>query len=239
MIPGTGVTMKPFPVQDAKWAVIVCPGGGYYGRASHEGDPICRMLNAAGISAFRLDYRVRPFTPMDALHDAQRAIRTARHMGYEKVGILGFSAGGHVTCMAATHYDLGDPASEDPIERESCRPDAFVPCYAVQNPRTFLNGRWLEQTPTGDDAEKMLHFFTAEENITPDTPPAFIWHTYEDDVVPVEQAFRLALALKANGIPIALHIFNKGKHGLGLAGGTEADEWSPLVQKWLVETFRK
>ena len=115
-------TLDAYPAEGSKGAVVVCPGGGYCMKASHEGGQIALMLKNAGISAFVLDYRVKPCHYEAPLSDAQRAIRMVRSMGYEKVAILGFSAGGHLTCSAATQYDLGDPAAEDPIERLSSRP---------------------------------------------------------------------------------------------------------------------
>ena len=124
-------SVKEFRVEGSRGAVIVCPGGGYHVKCDYEGDPISEMINEAGISAYTLDYRVMPCHPEAPLADALRAVRVVRSLGYEKVGILGFSAGGHLSCTAATLFTPADPEAEDPIERLSCRPDAFVPCYAV------------------------------------------------------------------------------------------------------------
>ena len=124
-------SVTEFRVPGSRGAVIVCPGGGYEVKAGHEGAPIAEMLSNAGISAYVLDYRVVPFHPLAPLSDALRAIRVVRSMGYEKVAILGFSAGGNLCCSAATHYDRGVSDSDDPIQRLSSRPDAFIPCYAV------------------------------------------------------------------------------------------------------------
>ena len=193
------------------------------------------MINAAGVSAFVLDYRVNPCHYEAPLTDAKRAIRTVRSMGYEKVAILGFSAGGHLCCSAATLYDLGNPDAEDPIERLSSRPDAFIPCYPVASFVSFrhqgsvenLLGEYKTNYP-------MLRRFSAELQVTPDTPPAFIWHTATDAGVPVENSIQLAAALSKAGVPFELHIFPEGPHGLGLAGGRPgAGEWPALCQKWL------
>lgn len=124
-------SIADYAVPGSKGAVIVAPGGGYSMKAPHEGVPIAEMLIEAGVSAFILDYRVAPCDPYAPLSDMKRAIRVVRAMGYEKVAILGFSAGGHLVCSAATMYDLGNPDAADPIERLSSRPDGFIPCYAV------------------------------------------------------------------------------------------------------------
>lgn len=230
-------SIKEFRVEGSRGAVVVCPGGGYGFKAPHEGDPIAEMLNAAGISAYVLDYRVAPCHYLAPLSDASRAIRVVRSMGYEKVGILGFSAGGHLTCSAATLYTAGDPDAEDPIERLSSRPDAFVPCYAVVSfmkyphcgSRANLLGEELQ------DDQKTVRRFSAEENITPDTPPAFIWHTAADNCVPVENSLMLCAALAAKGVYSEMHIFAEGEHGLGLAPELpDVARWAGLCQNWLV-----
>lgn len=229
--------IEAFPVEGSKGAVVVCPGGGYRGRASHEGAHIARMINAAGVSAFVLDYRVFPCHYEAPLTDAQRAIRTVRAMGYEKVGILGFSAGGHLCCSAGTLYDAGNPDAEDPIERLSCRPDAFIPCYAVASFVSFRHQGSVENL-LGEHKNdfSLLRRFSSELQVTPDTPPAFIWHTADDGSVPVENSINLAAALSKASVPFELHVFPDGQHGLGLAcGRAGAGEWSALCQKWLVK----
>ena len=132
-------SLKAFEAEGAKIAVVVCPGGGYVCKADHEGDPVAQRLNLEGISGYVLDYRVKPCHPMAPLADAQRAIRAVRGMGYRYVGILGFSAGANLACTAATHYDAGDPDAGDAVERLSCRPDFFVPCYPVVSFHQFPN----------------------------------------------------------------------------------------------------
>ena len=229
-------SVMPFPVEGSKGAVVVCPGGGYRIKASHEGDAVARMLNAKGISAFVLDYRVKPCHWEAPLADALRAIRTVRAMGYEQVAIMGFSGGGHLCCSAATLYDRGDPVAEDPLERLSSRPDAFIPCYAVvsaiERPQqgsiqNLLGGQ------AGDTA--LLRRFSAELHVTEDTPPAFIWHTATDRRVPVENSLTLAKSLCAAKVPFELHIFPEGEHGLGLAiQNPTVRQWYSLCQNWLL-----
>ncbi|MBR6184941.1 MAG: alpha/beta hydrolase [Clostridia bacterium] len=230
-------SLAAYPAPASRGAVVVVPGGGYVMKAEHEGAPIARMLNSQGISAFVLDYRVMPCHRLAPWSDASRAIRLVRSMGYEKVGILGFSAGGNVCCTAATHYDAGDPKSEDPIEKFSSRPDVFVPCYAVASfgPNTHLGSR---QSLLGADweNEEIARWYSAEENVTDDTPPAFIWHTSQDGTVPPQNSLDLARALSAHGILYELHIYEKGHHGIGL--GAEmgpAALWGSALCRYLLE----
>ena len=230
-------SLKAFPVEGARGAIVVCPGGGYVMKADHEGDPIARMLNFQGIAAYVLDYRVAPCHRLAPWTDAGRAIRLVRSLGYEKVGILGFSAGGNLCCAAATHWDLGDPSSADPIERLSSRPDVFVPCYAVASfgKYTHLDSR---KCLLGADWENegLARWYSAEENVTEDTPPAFLWHTAADDLVPVQNSLELARALADKGILFEMHIYPKGRHGIGL--GAEfgpAAAWGNDLCRFLLE----
>lgn len=229
-------SLDPYPVEGSCGAVVVCPGGGYSMKAEHEGAPIARMLNEAGVSAYVLDYRVMPFRIETALGDALRAIRVLRSMGYSRVGILGFSAGGHLTGSAATLYDAGCPDAEDPVERLSSRPDAFVSCYGATSFRIFRQ-TWTRQVLGEERAQNPADVtrYSAELNVTADTPPAFIWHTADDPVVPVLCALKLAGALAAHSVPCEMHIYPHGAHGLGLAGGDEiVHQWCGQVQKWLL-----
>lgn len=230
-------SITAYPVAGSKGAVVVVPGGGYAMKADHEGGPIAEMINEAGVSAFVLDYRVFPCNMYAPLSDAKRAIRLVRSMGYEKVAILGFSAGGHLTCTAATMYDTGDPASDDPVERLSSRPDAFVPCYAVVSFGAFAHRGSAENLLGKENADnwELLRRFSNELHVTPDTPEAFLWHTAADQAVPVENSLNLASAPSAQGVPFELHVFPEGRHGLGLAPETEdVSQWASLLQKWLV-----
>ncbi len=231
-------SVEEFRVEGSKGAVIVCPGGAYVGKAAHEGAPVAKMINEAGISAYVLDYRVKPFRLETAVGDALRAIRVVRSMGYEKVGILGFSAGGHLTGSAATLYDQGDPAAEDPIERISSRPDAFVSCYGATSFRIFrhLTGWNWPKDVLGDrwKDDSLIIRYSAEMNVTKDTPPGFLWHTADDPVVPVECALLLAEAMSARGILCETHIYPHGPHGLGLAGDDPVvSQWTGMCKAWL------
>ncbi|GIO63488.1 alpha/beta hydrolase [Paenibacillus cineris] len=226
----------PFPM------MVVCPGGGYVMRADHEGEPIALWLNSIGVSAVVLNYRVSPNRHPVPLGDAQRAIRTVRSLAADwnidpaRVGILGFSAGGHLASTAGTHFDAGQADAEDPVERESSRPDLQVLCYPVISfgPYTHEGSKYslLGEEP---DAE-LVQYLSNETRVTPDTPPAFIWHTADDGAVPAENSLLFALALSREKIPYALHVFEAGRHGLGLAEEEEAVKaWPDLCATWLRE----
>ncbi len=230
-------SLTEFPAEGARGAVVVCPGGGYVMKAEHEGAPIASMLSFEGIAAYVLDYRVAPCHRLAPWSDASRAIRLVRSMGYRKVGILGFSAGGSVCCSAATHWDGGSASSDDPVERFSSRPDVFVPCYAVasfgrythaDSRRSLLGADW--------ENEEIARWYSAEENVTPETPPAFLWHTAEDGAVPVQNSLSLASALADHGVLFELHVYPKGHHGIGL--GAEfgpAAGWGGALCRYLLE----
>ncbi|UVI28530.1 alpha/beta hydrolase [Paenibacillus spongiae] len=222
-------------------AVIVCPGGGYGMRADHEGEPIAKWLNRLGIHAFVLRYRVEPYRFPSALTDVQRAIRYVRHRAEEwgidpgKVGVLGFSAGGHLCATVGTHYDLGLPNAADPIDRQSCRPDLMALCYPVitmQPPYTHQGSVHNLLGPAPE--ERMIKLLSNELQVTADTPPAFLWHTSDDEAVPVENCLLFASALRKSGVPFDLHVYEKGQHGLGLAEHDEhVANWTTVCGLWL------
>lgn len=230
-------SIECYPVEGSKGAVVVCPGGAYCLRASHEGGQIARMFNMSGISAYVLNYRVKPCHYEAPLSDAKRAIRTVRAMGYEKVAIMGFSAGGHLCCSAATLYDMGDASAADPIERISSRPDAFIPCYPVVSFTTFRHhGSMVALLGNSAGNMALQRRFSAELQVNDNTPPAFIWHTRTDDSVPVQNSLNLANALACHGVPFELRIYPNERHGLGLAKGTPiVGEWSDQCSRWLLE----
>jgi acetyl esterase/lipase len=237
--------LTPFLVTAPKPSacVIVCPGGGYGGRAPHEGEPNARWLNSAGVSAFVLDYRVSPYRHPIPLGDAQRAIRTVRHMAKaynidpNRIGILGFSAGGHLAVSAATLFDSGNPKAKDPIDRQSSRPDALIACYPVV---TF--GEWRHDGSmqnllgSGNPSEEMRRALSLETRVTPQTPPTFIWATADDGAVPVENSLMLASALSRARVPFQIQVFPHGNHGLGLAAeDPTVRQWTDLCARWLID----
>ena len=225
-------------------AVVICPGGGYGGLAmDHEGHQIGRWLNENGIAGFICDYRHRGkgYGHPAPLQDAQRAIRTvrsrAREFGVEpsKIGILGFSAGGHLASSAVTHFDAGKPDAEDPVERASCRPDFGVLCYPVIAFNQPFTHRGSQRNLLGADASpELVASLSSEKQVTDQTPPCFLWHTTEDKGVPPENSVVFYSALIAHKVPAELHIFEKGRHGVGLAKdipGTDA--WPAACLGWL------
>lgn len=228
-------SVEAYPAENSRGAMVICPGGGYTHKAAHEGAPIARLLQGAGISAYVLDYRVSPCHREAPLSDAKRAIRLLKHMGYEKVGILGFSAGGHLCCSAATLYDEGNSQSEDPVERYSSRPDVFVPCYAVVTFGKYTHmGSRESLLGKEKDNEELIRRFSAERNITRDTPPAFIWHTAQDGLVPAQNSLQLAMALRDHDVPFELHVYPLGHHGIGLGSeNAVASQWGGEMCRFL------
>lgn len=228
-------SLAEYACPGAKCAMVVCPGGGYHFKAPHEGGPVAEMLANNGVSAYVLDYRVAPCHYEAPLADALRAIRVVRAMGYDQVGILGFSAGGHLTCSAATQYDLGNPDAPDPIDRISSRPDVFVPCYPVVSLAAYRHQGSLENLLGAEcNNYALIRRFSSELHVNSDTPPAFIWHTSNDASVPVEESVMLAMALSGAMVPYELHIFPEGPHGMGLAEDDPiVGQWPDLLCKWL------
>jgi acetyl esterase/lipase len=224
-------------------AVIVCPGGGYrLLAADHEGRQVAQWLNSLGVSAFVLQYRLGPRYHHPApLQDAQRAIRMVRSRATTwgvdpaRVGILGFSAGGHLASTAATHFDEGRPDATDPIERASARPDFAVLCYPVVSLEAPVAHAGSRVHLLGETAEAALvELLSNERQVTPRTPPTFLWHTADDSAVPVENSLLFFQALRKAGVPAELHVFPHGRHGLGLAPGDAAvSQWPGLCARWM------
>jgi acetyl esterase/lipase len=224
-------------------AVIVCPGGGYGGLAvGHEGKEPADWLNRHGIAAFVLRYRLGPrYRHPAPLQDAQRALRTVRgrakewHLDPKRVGIWGFSAGGHLASTAATHFDDGKPDAEDPVERVSCRPDFAILCYPVitlQPPHAHMGSR---RNLLGDKPdEKVVESLCNDKQVTAKTPPTFLFHTSADRAVPAENSVLFYQALRKAGVPAELHIYEQGEHGVGLAVGRgAASAWPDQLAAWL------
>jgi acetyl esterase/lipase len=224
-------------------AVVVCPGGGYHILAAdHEGKQIALWLNSLGVSAFVLQYRLgERYRHPAPLQDAQRAIRMVRSRAVEwrvdpkRVGILGFSAGGHLASTAATHFDDGRADAVDPIERQGSRPDFAVLCYAVISLVDPVAHSGSRKNLLGDPADPALvELLSNEKQVTSRTPPTFLWHTADDAGVPVENSLLFFEALKKAGVPAELHVFPHGRHGLGLAPGDPVvSQWADLCARWL------
>jgi acetyl esterase/lipase len=235
-------------------AVVICPGGGYgFLAADHEGKQVAEFFNSVGVHAFVLKYRIatkdRPGPLGKApLLDVQRAIRHVRANAVNyaldlnrTVGVCGFSAGGHLASTAATHFDDG-VKDGDPVDANSCRPDFAVlgyPVVTMESPVTHGGSRTnlLGKAPTPEQIEE----FSNEKRVTAKTPPTFLFHTDEDTAVLPENAVRFYLALKKAKVPAELHIYEKGRHGIGLGrdakwtkGDQYADSWPDRLAAWLV-----
>jgi acetyl esterase/lipase len=224
-------------------AVIVAPGGSYHFLASnHEGRQVANWLNAMNVSAFVLKYRLGPryHHPVE-LGDAQRAIRLVRARAAEfgiqpdRIGIMGFSAGGHLCATAETHFDAGNAAAADPIDRVSSRPDFAILAYPVISMSAPFTHQDSATALLGENADaKLREVLSAELHVSPQTPPTFLFTTSEDTLVPPENSVSFYLALHKAGVPAELHVFEKGQHGLGLdLGDPLAGEWPELLRNWL------
>jgi acetyl esterase/lipase len=206
-------------------AMVICPGGGYGGLAPHEGNDYALFLNQHGVTAFVLKYRLGSagYRHPCMLQDAARAVRTVRSRAAEwmvdpkRVGIMGSSAGGHLASTLLTHFDAGQPEAADPIERQSSRPDLGVLCYAVITMGTNTHGGSRANLLGKEPAPELITLLSNELQVTPQTPPCFIWHTWADNGVKVENSLDFATALRRNKVPFDLHIYEQGRHGLGLA----------------------
>jgi len=212
-------------------AMVICPGGGYGMLARHEGEHYARWLNEQGIAGLVLKYRLGSsgYHHPAMLQDAARAVRLVRARAGEwkldrkRIGIMVSSAGGHLASTLLTHFDAGDATSSDAIERESSRPDLGILCYAVITMGHFTHQGSKENLLGKAPPAELVQNLSNELQVTKDTPPCFLWHTYEDTVVPVENTLMFAEALRKAGVPFDLHIYQKGAHGLGLG----SQEWAP------------
>lgn len=232
------------PAKAVDTAIVVCPGGGYGGLAmDHEGQQIADWLNSLGVSAFIVDYRHRGkgYGHPAPLQDAQRAIRIVRarakefHVDPHKVGILGFSAGGHLASTAATHFDQGDPKASDPIERAGCRPDFAILCYPVISLIEPCTHQGSKRNLLGENPDPALvKQLSNETQVTAQTPPTFLFHTSQDTVVPVENSLLFYAALHKAGVPAEMHVYQNGRHGVGLARGIPGtSDWPRRCAAWL------
>jgi acetyl esterase/lipase len=234
--------LVPHPVGGRpRGAVVICPGGGYGMLAEHEAFPIAQWLNDSGIGAFILRYRHAPHRHPVPLMDAQRAVRQVRARAKEwnvapgRVGILGFSAGGHLAATAATHFDAGNPLAADPVERQSCRPDAAVLCYAVISFGQHTHQGTINNLLGPNPPDEIRQALSNELQVTPQSPPAFLWHSADDGAVPVQNSLFYADALSRNKVPFELHVFPHAPHGVGLAPTDPiVGQWPALCAKWLV-----
>lgn len=225
-------------------AVVICPGGGYGGLAiAHEGAAVARWLNSLGVTAFVLAYRL----PNDAimtqksigpLQDAQQAIRMVRHHAKEwnilpdKIGIMGFSAGGHLASTLSTHFN---ERVYDPAESMSARPDFALLIYPVISMEVGITHMGSRENLLGRNpsADRVIHF-SNELQVNEQTPPAFLVHSIDDEAVPVQNSIAYAQALQKNHVPCELHVYQSGGHGYGLGRSVNTEStWPDACRKWL------
>ena len=233
---------RPDPDNSTGTAVIICPGGGYGALADHEGKPVAEWLNSLGVTGLVLKYRLGPrYHHPVMMFDVNRAVRLTRSRAEDwkldpaHIGVLGFSAGGHLTSTAVTHFDSGDESASDPVDRVSSRPDFGILIYPVitlEPPYAHMGSR---RNLLGPDASPdVLDLMSNEKQVTDKTPPCFLIHTATDTVVPFQNSLMFAQALRAHKVPVELHIFDHGPHGFGLGKNDPVlKTWPTLCESWM------
>ena len=214
----------PAPTNATGAAMVICPGGGYAHLAPHEGNDYALWLNQHGVACFVLKYRLGSsgYHHPAMLNDAARAVRLVRaqagdwKIDPQRVGIMGSSAGGHLAATLLTHFDGGDTNSSDVIERQSSRPDIGILCYAVISLGEFAHKGSRDNLLGKNPLPELVQELSNELQVTTNTPPCFIWTTFEDKTVPMENSLLFAGALRKNHVPFDLHIYQHGGHGMGL-----------------------
>lgn len=237
--------LAPETTKAVKPMVIIFPGGGYrILAASHEGSDIARKLNEIGVHAMVVHYRLpdstrqieKQFAP---LQDAQQAIRVARqqaklwNVDSTKIGVMGFSAGGHLAASAATHYTTDYTQVND---GQNLRPDFQLLLYPVITFRSYGHQGSVSSLLGKNKTEEMLHLFSNEEQVNANTPRAFLVHASDDGAVPVANSLNYAAALASNKVPVDVHIMAKGGHGFGLTNKTTDEYWFDRLATWF-KTF--
>jgi acetyl esterase/lipase len=229
-------------------AMVIFPGGGYGGLARHEGEGFARWFAQQGVTAFVVKYRLgskgHDNRHPAMLHDAARAVRFVRSRAAEwnidrdRVGVIGSSAGGHLAATILTHFDAGRADDADPIERESSRPTLGILCYPVITMGEYTHGGSRKNLLGPEPSPELIEQLSAERQVTAETPPCFIWHTWEDKGVRVENALLFAQALREKGVRFELHVYEKGGHGMGLGDGggkKPPHRWTADCLAWLGE----
>jgi acetyl esterase/lipase len=225
-------------------AVVICPGGAYAGLANHEGNDYALFLNQNGVAGFVLKYRLgsKGYRHPAMLQDAARAVRLVRARASEwkvnpqKVGIMGSSAGGHLASTLLTHFDAGKSDSSDPIERQSSRPDLGILCYPVISLGPNTHGGSRDNLLGRNPDPELIKLLSNELQVTAQTPPCFVWHTWEDKAVKLENSLSFVTALQKAGVPFDFHVYQKHGHGIGLLDKspfTNAHPWGRDLVYWL------
>ena len=228
-------------------AMVICPGGGYAGLAPHEGNGYALWLNQHGVTCFVLKSRLgsHGYRHPAMLNDAARAVRWVRAHADEfkidshRIGIMGSSAGGHLASTLLTHFDAGDTNASDTVERQSSRPDFGILCYAVISMGEFTHKGSRNNLLGTNATPELVKLLSNELQVTPNTPPCFLWTTFEDKAVPTENTMLFAEALRKNHVPFDLHVYEKGGHGMGLGDKKEPSTphhpWAADCLFWLKE----
>lgn len=234
------LALYPAETTDVRGAVLVCPGGGYMNRAPHEAEPVARRFNDCGFHAFVVQYRVLPHQHPAPLLDVSRALRIIRanadawHVDPDRIAVCGFSAGGHLTASLGVHYGMDVLNVGDDLDGVSARPDALILGYPVITAGEFGHRGCFDTLLGSDAAPELVQTMSLELQVTPETPPTFLWHTAEDGGVPVENSLLFAMALRKHGVPFEVHVYPHGRHGLGLSEDDEhVATWSALCCEWL------
>ena len=243
---GDRPTITPFLPEggnSARSAVVVFPGGGYGHLAvDHEGEQVARWLNSHGVAAFVVRYRLGPrYRHPVMLQDAQRAIRTVRSRSGEwgidpgKIGVIGFSAGGHLASTSGTQFDAVHPVVGDAIDSAPARPDFMMLIYPVITMQSDFTHRGSRTNLIGDAPEAAAVWeMSSETRVTPRTPPTFLVHSTDDAGVPVENSLGMYTALRRAGVPVEMHIYETGRHGFGLAQDNPVlSTWAGLAELWM------
>ncbi len=227
-------------------AVMICPGGGYGILAwDWEGTDIARWLNGQGYAAFVLKYRLPNakcnITPhLSPIGDAKRGMRIIRanakkwNIDPSKIGVMGFSAGGHLASTLGTHFDSGNSSATDEIERTSSRPDFMILMYPVISMTKSIMHQGSRDNLIGKNPPaELANLYSNELQVTKETPPTILIHATDDTAVPVENSLLFFQALKDKGVNASMHVFASGGHGFSMAHGKEAGGWAGLVEEWL------
>ncbi len=215
----------PDPTNATGAAMVICPGGGYSHLAPHEGNDYALWLNQHGVTCFVLKYRLgaHGYRHPAMWQDAARAVRVIRARAVDwkidphRVGIMGSSAGGHLVSTLLTHFDAGDTNAADPVERQSSRPDLGILCYPVITLGQYTHPGSKKNLLGTNPPPELVRLLSNELQVTTNTPPCFIWTTFEDKTVPMENSLMFAEALRENHVPFDFHVYQKGGHGMGLA----------------------
>lgn len=221
-------------------AIVIFPGGGYGGLAQHEGKGYAEWLVEHGIAGLVLKYRLgsKGYRHPVMLNDASRAVRLAKYHSVEwgidvdRIGVMGSSAGGHLASTLVTHFDSGDASAKDPVDRLSSRPALGILCYPVVTLGAFTHEGSKRNLLGKNPSKDLVWLLSNELQVSSDTPPCFVWHTWEDKAVPVENSLQFADALRKAGVEFDLHVYQKGRHGIGLANG---HPWTKDCLFWLKE----